>query len=30
MVVTVDEGGLSAFAPLSRDELINPDGSFVD
>ncbi|MGE6955111.1 hypothetical protein [Staphylococcus capitis] len=30
MVVCVDNGGWSAFAPLSRAEVMNPDGTFVE
>ncbi|BFU43374.1 hypothetical protein [Krasilnikovia sp. MM14-A1004] len=29
MCVAVDDAGWSSFAPLSRDEIINPDGTFV-
>ncbi|GLY22802.1 hypothetical protein Misp04_25340 [Micromonospora sp. NBRC 101691] len=27
--VAVDDGGWSALAPLVRDEIMNPDGTFV-
>jgi hypothetical protein len=30
MVVAVDDGGWSAWVPLSRDEIMRPDGSFID
>jgi hypothetical protein len=30
MVVAVDDGGWSAFAPLCRDEIMRPDGSLLD
>jgi hypothetical protein len=28
--VAVDDGGWSAFVPLVRDEIMNPDGSIVE
>ncbi|TDB92024.1 hypothetical protein E1091_13430 [Micromonospora fluostatini] len=30
IVVAVDDGGWSAFAPLVRDEIMMPDGTFVE
>ncbi|RQX13815.1 hypothetical protein DDE19_24960 [Micromonospora ureilytica] len=30
MVVAVDDGGWSAFVPLVRVEIMNPDGTFLD
>ncbi|SIM82482.1 hypothetical protein SAMN04489832_2320 [Micromonospora cremea] len=30
MVVAVDDGGWSAFVPLVRHEIMNPDGTFVE
>ncbi|WP_308042423.1 hypothetical protein [Micromonospora sp. PLK6-60] len=30
MVVAVDDGGWSAFAPLVRVEIMRPDGTFVE
>ncbi|KOX08414.1 hypothetical protein ACWD6L_04815 [Micromonospora profundi] len=30
MSVAVDDGGLSAFVPLVRDQIMNPDGTFVE
>ena len=30
MAVAVDDGGWSAFAPLVRDEIMKPDGTFVE
>jgi hypothetical protein len=30
MVVAVDDGGWSALGPLVRDEIMRPDGSFID
>ncbi|GLY22456.1 hypothetical protein [Micromonospora sp. NBRC 101691] len=30
MVVAVDDGGWSAFVPLVRDEIMMPDGTFVE
>jgi hypothetical protein len=30
MSVAVDNGGWSAFVPLVRDEIMNPDGTFVE
>lgn len=30
MAVAVDDGGASALAPYVADELINPDGNFVE
>ncbi|MBY8875569.1 hypothetical protein K7640_27440 [Micromonospora sp. PLK6-60] len=30
MAVAVDDGGWSAFVPLVRDQLMNPDGTFVE
>ncbi|MGS2619623.1 hypothetical protein ACVCAH_34835 [Micromonospora sp. LZ34] len=30
LVVAVDDGGRSAFAPLIRDEIMRPDGSLVE
>ncbi|MEV4845312.1 hypothetical protein AB0K20_19135 [Micromonospora matsumotoense] len=30
MRVAVDDGGWSAFVPLVRDEIMNPDGTFVE
>jgi len=29
MSVAVDDGGLAAFAPLVRDEMMSPDGTFI-
>jgi hypothetical protein len=29
MSVAVDDGGLSALAPLVRDEIMSPDGTFI-
>ncbi|PWU52863.1 hypothetical protein DLE60_07430 [Micromonospora globispora] len=30
MSVAVDDGGWSAFVPLVRDEIMKPDGTFVE
>src|SRR4051794_11755478 len=30
MVVAVDDGGRSAWSPLTRDEIMRPDGTFID
>ena len=30
LVVAVDDGGRSAYSPLTRDEIMRPDGTFVD
>ncbi|WP_229401855.1 hypothetical protein [Micromonospora okii] len=30
MSVAVDDGGWSTFAPLVRDEIMRPDGTFVE
>ena len=29
VVVSIDDGGLSAFVPMSQDFIVAPDGSFV-
>lgn len=29
MAVAVDDGGFSALAPLVRDEIMSPDGTFI-